>query len=293
MTEKKDFHPKNRHNQQYDFEKLISCYRELERFVAPNKYGKLSIDFFNPEAVKALNRALLICYYNLQYWDIPKNNLCPPIPGRADYIHYVAELLQESGKGQEVRCIDIGVGANCIYPIIGIAEYGWRFVGTDVSRRSLSNAEKIVMSNKVLKGKIELREQSDVRNIFKGVVGCDEYFDLSICNPPFHSSAAEAADGSLRKLSNLKGKKVKEVSLNFGGVDGELWCDGGELKFIITMIKESRMFAKNIGWFTVLVSKEDNLKKLVPKLQESNVREYKIIDMRQGNKVSRILAWQF
>jgi 23S rRNA (adenine1618-N6)-methyltransferase len=46
----------------------------------------------------------------------------PPIPGRADYIHYIADLLATTNSGipkeTEYKDWDIGVGANCIYPII-------------------------------------------------------------------------------------------------------------------------------------------------------------------------------
>lgn len=283
-------HKKNRHNEQYDFEQLTASYPALEKYVSLNKYGTLTIDFFNPQAVKSLNKALLISYYSIEFWDIPENNLCPPIPGRADYIHYVAELITNKSN---VKCLDIGVGANCIYPIIGHAEYGWKFVGTDVSKIAIENATKIVNNNPTLKNNVELRLQENSKNIFKGVVSDNDFFDLSICNPPFHSSQQEAQRGTLRKLSNLKGKKITETSLNFGGVDNELWCDGGETKFIINMINESRGYKRNFGWFTVLVSKEENLNRLYNKLKDADIEEYRTINMQQGNKISRILAWRF
>ena len=93
MAERNELHPKNKHNGQYDFTKLTEDYPPLKKFVSLNPYGSQTIDFFNPQAVKALNKALLISYYGIRYWDIPKNYLCPPIPGRADYIHYIAELI--------------------------------------------------------------------------------------------------------------------------------------------------------------------------------------------------------
>ncbi len=67
-----------------------------------------------------LNKALLAAHYDIEYWDIPDTYLCPPIPGRADYVHRVAELLDVEVKGKyvhhKVRALDVGVGANCIYP---------------------------------------------------------------------------------------------------------------------------------------------------------------------------------
>lgn len=281
----------------------MEVYPPLKRFVAPNAYGTTSIDFFNPQAVKALNKALLISCYGIRYWDIPKNYLCPPIPGRADYIHYIADLIQPESQTQAedttqaasrpCRCLDIGVGANCIYPIIGQTAYGWTFVGSDIDPVSIQNAQKIVTCNPSLVHKIELRLQRNSRKIFEGIIDPDEYFDVTICNPPFHSSREEAEDGTLRKLSSLKGKKAEKARLNFGGNANELWCEGGELRFLQTMIEESRNYRKNCGWFTSLVSKGKNLSKLTAKLKAAKVAEYRVIEMHQGTKTSRILAWRF
>lgn len=303
MAERIELHFRNKHNGQYDFSLLIKNYPPLRKFVLLNPVGVQTIDFFNPHAVKALNKALLISYYNISYWDIPKNYLCPPIPGRADYIHYIADLIQseeivvdEKGESRvklERRCLDIGVGANCIYPIIGYTEYGWTFVGSDIDPVSIANARKIVTCNPVLAHKIELRLQKDNRKIFDGIIAPDEYFDVTICNPPFHSSKEEAEEVALRKLGSLKGERVGKARLNFGGNANELWCDGGELRFLLNMISESRNYRKNCGWFTTLVSKEKNLNKLYAKLKAVNVSEYKIIRMHQGTKYSRILAWRF
>ena len=231
MAQKGELHIRNKHNGQYDFPLLIENYPPLKRFVSLNPLGVQTINFFNPQAVKALNKALLISYYGIRYWDIPKQYLCPPIPGRADYIHYIADLIQPDRVAKDLqaededaneqktkrRCLDVGVGANCIYPIIGHTEYGWTFVGSDIDPVSIENARKIVTCNPVLAHKIDLRLQKDSQKIFDGIIMPDEYFDVTICNPPFHSSKEEAEDGTLRKLSSLKGTKVKKVQLNFGG----------------------------------------------------------------------------
>ena len=123
---------------------MIKSCSELGEFVKPNIHGDDSIDFANPDAVKWLNKAILKHYYGINYWDIPENYLCPPIPGRADYIHHISDLLRTSnyGKiptGQKVKCVDIGVGANCVYPIIGIKEYDWSFIGSDVTHTTSEN----------------------------------------------------------------------------------------------------------------------------------------------------------
>lgn len=307
MAERRELHRRNKHNGQYDFSLLIEKYPPLKKFIVFNPLGMQTIDFFNPHAVKALNKSLLISYYGIRYWDIPKNYLCPPIPGRADYIHYIADLIQpevsdgdrKGGSGDtqrqnlKCRCLDIGVGANCIYPIIGHTEYGWTFVGSDIDPVSIENARKIVTCNPVLAHNIELRLQKDSRKIFDGIIAPDDYFEATICNPPFHSSREETECVALRKLSDLKGEKVKKARLNFGGNANELWCEGGELRFLLNMISESQKYRNNCKWFTSLVSKEKHLDKLYAKLKAVNVLEYKVIPMHQGTKSSRILAWRF
>jgi 23S rRNA (adenine1618-N6)-methyltransferase len=284
-------HPNNKHRSRYDFEALIAVCPELSSFVAANKYDDLSIDFFNPAAVKTLNKALLMQYYGITYWDVPEGYLCPPIPGRADYIHHIAELIALDKK--TVRCLDIGTGANLIYPIIGSFEYNWNFVGTEIDPKAIASAQKIIDNNPRLKDKLELRLQSNPDTIFNGIIQQGEHFDLVICNPPFHSSLEEAQASTIRKLKNLKGKKQVKPVLNFGGQGGELYCEGGELQFLSRMIQESNGFAKSCTWFSSLVSKEEHLPSLLHTLKVVAAKTIKILDMHQGQKQSRILAWRF
>lgn len=296
--QKTELHPRNRHRGRYDFELLTRAFPELKPFVIVNAYGDTSIDFFNAAAVKMLNRALLKHYYNIAHWNIPDTYLIPPIPGRADYIHHVADLLAAGNngtipRGSSVKCLDIGTGANVIYPIIGSYEYGWSFTGTDIDPVAIDTAKAIVKLNPLLKTNVELRLQLNNNAVFKGIIHKGEVYDVTLCNPPFHASAAEAREGTLRKLSNLKGKKITKPALNFGGTNNELWCDGGEVKFIRTMITESREFAIQCKWFTTLVAKQASLKSIYDALTKAQAREVKTIAMAQGNKSSRIIAWRF
>lgn len=295
--EKTKIHPRSKHRERYDFKALVKVYPELKNFVTTNKYNDETIDFANPEAVKCLNKALLIFHYGVQGWDIPENYLCPPIPGRADYIHYVADLLCSSnyGKiptGKSIKCLDIGVGASCIYPIIGNSTYGWSFIGSDIDKTSLASSQKIIDANSFLHN-VELRHQPDSKDIIYGVLNKEEQIDIAICNPPFHSSKEAAKTGTLRKINNLNDKKTDKAVLNFGGQQNELWCKGGEKKFVGDYIRQSKNFGKNCFWFTSLISKKDNLKSIYDALKKVNAIEVKTISMGQGNKVSRIVAWTF
>ncbi len=289
-------HPQNRHRGRYDFDVLTKTLPELRSFVHQNKFGDASIDFFDPNAVKALNKALLQQYYAIDFWDIPENYLCPPIPGRADYIHHLATFLAENGitsKDKNITILDIGTGANCIYPIIGTHEYDWTFVASDVDKVSLENAQKIISKNQRLHNRVTIREQQHPTQIFKGIIHSKEKITATICNPPFHKSAKEAIAGTQRKLQNLKGKENVKTELNFGGQPNELWCKGGEKKFVKNMIKESKQFGKQCQWFTTLVSKEANLPAIYDALKRVNAKTVKTIPMGQGNKISRIVVWSF
>ena len=146
--------------------------------------------------------------------------------------------------------------------------------------------------------------QLNPEDIFRGIINKDEYVDLSICNPPFHASAKEAQAGTLRKLSNLNRKKVTKTTLNFGGKNKELWCEGGEEKFVLKvdtpdeeviqkMIFQSQEFASSCLWFTTLVAKQAHLKAIYKTLKTVKAVEVKTIPMSQGNKTSRIVAWTF
>lgn len=298
MPLKKELHPRNAHGNRYDFPALIAACPELQHVVAINKYGDESIDFSNPKAVKLLNKALLKFFYKVEHWDIPNGYLCPPIPGRADYVHYLADLIAKYNqgvipRGKKVVGVDIGVGANCIYPILGHQLFGWHFIGTDIDDKALDNAEKIINNNEVLQGAVTLLQQMRTNNLLKGVIGNDVLFDFTICNPPFHASAEEAKQASTRKVSNLKGKRIKSPILNFGGYQTELWCDGGEEGFITKLANESVSYAQQCFWFTSLVSKQTTVPLITKLLTQLKATEIKVVEMAQGQKISRFIAWTF
>ena len=306
MSEKKKEHAKvktrlhnrNKHRERYNFKELVKSCPELAQYVKLNVYNDESIDFFNSEAVKTLNKALLKHYYGVDYWDIPDNYLCPPIPGRADYIHHISDLLSNGNfghipKGNKIKCLDIGVGANCVYPIIASKVYGWTVVGSDIDPVAIESASKIVEMNPSLQDKVEIRLQANASDIFKGIIKDEELFDLTICNPPFHSSLEEAQAGTVRKLSNLTHKEITEPSLNFGGQNNELWCKGGEEKFVRNMIHQSKQFGKTCLWFSTLISKQKHLDGAYKELDKAGAYDVKTIPMGQGNKTSRIIAWTF
>jgi len=81
--------------------------------------------------------------------------------------------------------------------------------------------------------------------------------------------------------------------LNFAGQANELWCEGGELAFIQRMVKESVSVKDNVEWFTCLVSKSAHLKPIKTSIDYYGAAQCKVIDMGQGSKLSRFVAWTF
>lgn len=293
-------HPRNRHQERYDFAQLTRAWPTLKTFLVRTPDGSTSVDFTDPNALRALNRALLQSQYGIAGWQFPDGYLCPPIPGRADYLHGLADLLAESNggaipRGMAIRALDVGTGASCIYPLLGHAEYGWHFVGSEIDPSALASARAIVAANPGLKNDIELRQQPDVGSLFKGIVQVGEYFDLTLCNPPFHASAAEAAQASAikwQKLGRSDGAR-RRPARNFGGQSRELWCRGGEPAFVRQMIDESVDLATTVYWFTTLISKAAHLASLKQHLRKAGALQVRSVAMQQGQKQSRFLAWSF
>ena len=298
-------HPRNRHLNGYDFTLLCKDTPALTPYITQTPAGTDTIDFTNALAVKTLNQALLKSHYKIDFWDLPDNYLCPPVPGRVDYIHHLADLLASDSQGRiptgkQVKVLDVGTGANVIYPLTGNHEYGWHFTGSDIDVLSVKIAKQIVQFNRL---KINVKQQSNANKMFTGVISNKDVFHLTLCNPPFHGSLDEAMNANTRKRQKLSRHQQKRGStsnsasesdaLNFGGQKKELWIAGGEIGFLRQMINESVDVAAHVGWFTTLVSKSDNLRPLKKLLHEVNASDVRVINMTHGQKITRILAWRF
>lgn len=278
-------HPKNPFSKNYDFKSLVKAHPKLEEFVFTNEHGNKTIRFENNQAVIALNAALLKKHYDID-WQIPAGNLCPPIPGRLDYLLHAAELCPD----KKLNILDIGTGANLVYPILASQHFDWTCVASELDNESMANAEQLIENNKGL-SQIDLRKQKFKNKIFETVIKEEDRFDLVVCNPPFYKNKHDAAKNNLKKAKNLKLDEAD--SLNFGGQSYELWYKGGEESFIKKMVIESVQFKNQVHWFTSLVSKKEHLKNIKRSINKTLPQEVKIIEMEQGNKKSRFVAWTF
>ena len=278
-------HSKNPFKNNYKFKKLVEIFPPLASFVFTNKYGTETIKFENVDAVLALNAALLKLHYHVD-WTIPEGNLCPPIPGRLDYLLHASELI----PNKKLNLLDIGTGANLIYPILATQHLKWNCTASELDNDSFINAKFLIQQNKSLE-KIDLRKQKYKNKIFDSIINEEDEFDLVVCNPPFYKNQHDAANKNRRKAKNLKIKTEK--SLNFGGQSHELWYKGGEEAFIKKMVEESVQFKNQVQWFTSLVSNKEHLKNIKRAINKTPATELRIVEMEQGNKKSRFIAWSF
>jgi 23S rRNA (adenine1618-N6)-methyltransferase len=295
-SSKNSLHPANPDLAGYDMAALSQSYPALAPLLITTPRGEQSIDFADPVAVKTLNQALLAHHYQLPMWDVPEGYLCPAVPGRLDYLLHLADVLKSSHQGKtpksrQLKLLDVGCGANLIYSLLAARHFGWQVLASDVDAGALQHGAKILAQHQ-LTGRIELRQQGSSQHIFDHLLQAGEYIDVTLCNPPFHSSAEEAAAGSARKRDNL-GLASEAAELNFAGLSHELWCDGGELKFIQRMMQQSVAVGHQVYWFSSLVSKKEHLAPLQALLKKLGVTGQQVVDMAQGNKQSRFIAWTF
>lgn len=318
----RQLHPRNAFKGSYDMGALVKASPSLGAHVIPaaaSKSRRDTIDFADAAAVRALNQALLAADYNVRGWELPDGMLCPPIPGRADYVHHLADVLAEATangappRGARVRVLDIGTGSSVIYPLIGASAYEWSFVGSESNQASYESARRIVAANAGAHASLqssEVRLQADPYRLLAGV--CDEArdeFDLCMCNPPFYTSAEEFARENQRKViglatnrwnrngvesPRLQTRGEKASSNNFGGGEAELWCDGGEVAFVGALIRESEAWADRCLWFSSLVSRAEHLPPLLAKLRRARgVVDARVVDMGAGQKKTSVLLWTF
>ncbi|KAK4803014.1 hypothetical protein SAY86_001217 [Trapa natans] len=309
-------HPRNKYSEKPpDFALLASTYPSFEPFVFYSRDGRPRIDWTDFNATRELTRVLLLHDHGLNWW-IPDGQLCPTVPNRSNYIHWIEDLLlseiipRPNPCQDNVRGFDIGTGANCIYPLLGASLLGWRFVGSDVTDVALEWAERNVRSNPQISEMIEIRRAGcharcaqtedsfakgsvnsdsnvDQRNLeecyLELPILCDvlrdgETFDFCMCNPPFFESMEEA--GLNPKTS-------------CGGTPEEMVCPGGEKAFISRIIEDSAKLKQSFRWYTSMVGRKTNLKSLIFKLREVGVTIVKTTEFVQGQTCRWGIAWSF
>mmetsp|Transcript_18112 Transcript_18112/g.59169 ORF Transcript_18112/g.59169 Transcript_18112/m.59169 type:complete len:475 (+) Transcript_18112:77-1501(+) len=296
--ESPQLHPRNRHSH-YDLESLATLHPPLHPHVQPSPHRGLTVDFSDSAAVKELNLALFKDYIGAECEiELPSSALVPAIPGRADYLHVIADLLAEDAEDGEVPMgagvcgCDIGVGASAVYPLLARAIYGWSFVGTECSEESFAAAVANVRSAGA-SADVALRMQSSPESALEGAVSSRERVAFVMCNPPFFDSAKAAEAQARRRMKNVHRRANAHTTGAFGGRSAELFCAGGEGAFVVNLIRESARRPLQSVWFTALVASASNLPRMRQALASAGAVAVRELPLATGHKRVRVLAWSF
>lgn len=269
------------------FKQLADKFTELSPYLrTSNKHkDRYTIDFGNQQAVRILNRALLSVYFNLDV-EIPSGNLCPIVSNRLNYVKWIAShLVTELPEGNNIRGLDIGTGASCVYPLLAVRVIGnCTMVGTDIDAESVAVASKNVDRNG-LQNKIQvyLNQNSQVK-LPTDVVG-SQTFTFCMCNPPFYQDVQER-----RQLAQEKQDKPLLIT---DGTDTELYCEGGEQGFLSGLVKESAELQTKILWYTTMAGKKSTIPVLRSQLKSAGARQVREFKLVQGKTTRWVLAWSF
>ncbi|KAM6450040.1 RNA N(6)-adenosine-methyltransferase METTL16 [Liasis olivaceus] len=290
MALNKSMHARNRYkNKPPDFAYLASKYPEFKQHVQINLSGRVSVNFKDPQAVRALTCTLLKEDFGLQI-DIPLERLIPTVPLRLNYIHWVEDLIAQqdtAAKGSVTWGIDIGTGASCIYPLLGATLNGWYFIATEVDDVCFSYAKKNVEQNnlsdliKVVKVPQKtllldaLEEESEV------------IYDFCMCNPPFFANQLEA-----KGVNSRNPRRPPPSSINTGGIT-EIMAEGGELEFVKRIIHDSLQLKKRLRWYSCMLGKKCSLAPLKEELRIHGVPKVTHTEFCQGRTMRWALAWSF
>lgn len=148
-----------------NFKSLALEFPELQQFLQKGK-----LDFCDLQSCYVLTKILLlsncqikILSYNemIQYINTITSSikhqeskdfpfLIPPLPNRMNYINWLHLLFNEENdiiKQKNKIILDIGVGALCIYPLIGFSKYQWKFIASDIDSIAIQLAQKQIELN--------------------------------------------------------------------------------------------------------------------------------------------------
>ncbi len=263
-----------------DFKFLSEEFPEFKKHVYINKYGGYSINWKNPNSIKELVKTILNKFFNITYYEIPENFLIPTLTSRYNYLNYINKLFTKLEiENKEKILIDIGTGANLIYPLLGYKLYNWKFIASEINEDAINIGKKIIKENNLEK-EILIIKQNDSKKIFENIINFNNKYLCSICNPPFFDINTEI------KKDNL----YTDNEYNYN----EVYCEGGEIFFIKEMIKESYIYKKNIFLFSSLIGRKSNMKKIYSVMK--NLKEMSLlkkITIKQGKNARWIIIWSF
>ncbi|KAG2448442.1 hypothetical protein HYH02_006334 [Chlamydomonas schloesseri] len=203
-------HPANHYYRaEPDFGALAERYEELRPYVTVDANGRAHLETTSWAATRALTACLLRADFGLSWW-LPEGQLVPPVTNRANYLHWINDLLDLSAPQEEyggtagellpLRGLDIGCGANFIYCLLGAALYGWHMTGVDVTATAVRCCGKLIADNPQLASLLEVR-------------------DLSHLHPDLQRPSAAAPLDAARMAGGRRGRKRTAAEAAAGPAD--------------------------------------------------------------------------
>lgn len=292
-----------------------------------------------------LCRALLLHDFGIR-WSLPPHRLCPALPSRLNYLLWLEDLLSPSLPPlpritapsclssppapslpplRGVVALDVGTGASCIYPLLGTALLGWRFIASETDPLSANAARENVRAN-------AWSERIDVRLVPTPPLPVPAHREESCRTTPASETAhpkAETAQTTAEETAPYEtagvapvlhgalrpGERVELVMCNppfFDqseaphprsdgvapslGAPHELFTPGGEVGFISRMISESLELHEAGGgslWYSSLVGRKASLAPLLSALRLARARHVRSTELAQGSTSRWALAWSF
>lgn len=269
-----------------DFLTLIKEFPELKKYILKQNEDneeEFQFDWSNNELSLLMDKSILNYYFNIKYYDIPKGFLIPPIPSRINYINLINSIITKLIKDINIKNIigiDIGTGANIIYPILGYSIYKWKFICTEINKEAYNNAKLILQKNN-LENNINIIKQNNKDNIFISILNRENKYIFSMCNPPYYNYENEI------KLEDKK----RDNEYNFD----EIYYKNGEYGFFQRYFEESICYKNNVFLYTILIGKKINAENIYDKLSSYNdiIKIYNMQKILTGNNVRYIIYWSF
>ena len=229
-----------------------------------------------------MTKCILNYYFKIKYYSISNNFLIPTVPSRLNYINVINSLLKSYGvknNEKEIIGIDIGTGANIIYPLLGYSVYKWKFICSEINEQAFENASKIIKENN-LEENIKLIKQKYNNFIFIGIINRENRYTFTMCNPPYYDYEEEI------KIEDKK----RDCEYNFD----EIYYKNGEIGFFDKYFEESICYWKNVFIFTFLIGKKSNAEKIYEKISENKgIKFFDIKRIKTGNNMRYIIYWSF
>ena len=269
-----------------DFLTLIKEFPELKKYILKQNEDneeEFQFDWSNNELSLLMDKSILNYYFDIKYYDIPKGFLIPPIPSRINYINLINSIITKLINDIDIKNIigiDIGTGANIIYPILGYSIYKWKFICTEINKEAYNNAKLILQKNN-LENNINIIKQNNKDNIFISILNRENKYIFSMCNPPYYNYENEI------KLEDKK----RDNEYNFD----EIYYKNGEYGFFQRYFEESICYKNNVFLYTILIGKKINAENIYDKLSSYNdiIKIYNMQKILTGNNVRYIIYWSF